>query len=133
MKLPSVVRTVVRLALAVVVAAAAMPLHAHDADARRAVRAGIVGYKLMTRDGKSDDDASASTATGNGQPGQADPGQADPAAAPAPSAASAAGKKFDEHTVAGCAPGMICTVCIAGCGSSTIVIVHAERPITRKE
>lgn len=131
MLLPSAFRLVVRLALAAVVAVAAIPLSSSDADAgRRAVRAGIVGYKAVTRDRQSDEGASAAKSTSDAQPDTAAATATVTDAAPATKVAST---KLNDDTVPGCAPGMICTVCIAGCGSSAIIIVHAERKLSRQK
>ena len=131
MLLPSAFRFAVRLALAAVVAVAAMPLTSGDADARRGVRAGVAGYRLMTRERNPDGSENAAASKSDAQPDDGAPPVE--SAAPAAPVATAAAKKLEDTTVPGCAPGMICTVCIAGCGSSNIIIVHAERRLTRQE
>lgn len=129
MFLPLSFRSAVRLGLAIVVAAAAMPLGSNEADARRGVRAGIAGYRALTYDRKAEGDAKAAASKGDGEQDDAQPA----AAAPEAAAEKVASAKPAAETIPGCAPGMICTVCIAGCGSSNIVIVHAERRPIRQE
>ncbi len=60
----------------------------------------------------------------------------DPAPAAAPAAIPRKGKarsQVAESAVPGCAPGNLCTVCVAGCGTHAVGIVHVGRNPARKE
>ena len=60
----------------------------------------------------------------------------EPEPTPAPAATPPKGKahkQFTEVVVPGCAPGHLCTVCVAGCGTHAQGIVHSGRDPARKE
>lgn len=57
----------------------------------------------------------------------------EPEPAPVAVAKKATRKPVVDLEVPGCAPGMLCTVCVAGCGGQSARIVHAERKVSRPE
>lgn len=126
---------------------AAQPFGASDAEAKRGFgRASLAGARVINRstekkeDGEEanqseedgDEEASKSSEAGtDGTAAVATEKAAVVTPATTPAAAPAVVLKPLDLDVPGCATGMMCTVCVAGCNGPTNGIVHATPKLQR--
>jgi hypothetical protein len=127
MTLQSTLQALARAFVGLALVAAALPLMTSDAEARRKVTADAAPAvrtinrsteeKSTEEPAATDEDATASSS-----------GDAAAPVARAQSVVKAKAAKVSKPAdieVPGCSPGMICTVCLAGCNGAVNVIVHA--------
>ena len=140
----SMLRTSLRLFIATAMVAVLMPLadHANARGSRSAAAAGKGVVVLNKLKNNQDQDAAteASEAPGNStedatavESAAADGGKPVARAQSVSVVGKAAAPEVEDAKVAGCAPGMMCTICIAGCSGPTDGIVHAERRTSRSQ
>lgn len=139
---------------------AAQPFGASDAEAKRgfgrAAVGGVSAYRAANRDNPSEDNSEQSNSADEQTPdaenadtpasetatrGDAKPEEAtsnEPATAavvtpvtPAPEAAKPVILKALVPDVPGCAAGMMCTVCVAGCNGTSNSIIHVMPKLNR--
>lgn len=127
MTLQSTLRDFARTFFALALVAASLPLMASDAEARRKISsAAVPAVRTINRnqEEKKAEDAEA-------QAEDATAASANDAAPPVARAQAmvkskaAPMSKAKDIEVPGCSPGMICTVCLAGCNGTVNVIVHS--------
>jgi hypothetical protein len=131
----SIFKALVRLAVAASLMAVMAPMSRHEAEAGRLVKrhgskagAAITGNSATAgaTERRVEDSAGAESEAGEGALHRADNGAPQsPLRASVARVLPAAPVVDNDEDVPGCAPGKLCTVCVAGCNSDTHAIVHS--------
>jgi hypothetical protein len=143
----SISKALLRMAFAALLVAVMAPMASHEVEAGRVGKrsSGGVGALLAGKAAAAvarDRVGSSSGAVEESESGPADhaggeeaaaSAQAAPARASVAQALKAASSVRKDVEVPGCAPGNLCTVCIAGCSGDINAIVHSVPKVQRDE
>jgi hypothetical protein len=128
MTLQSTLRAFARTFVGLALVAGSLPLMANDAEAGRRVSAASAApvVRTINRD-KEEKTTEEPAAQAEDVTASSDNEAAPPVARAQAVVKSKAAKvtRAKDIEVPGCSPGMICTVCLAGCNGAVNVIVHA--------
>ena len=140
MTLLSACRISARVLLGLAIFAASMPLSAGDAEARRVrVNPIGVGATIMRQNNRNSEASSSATESGGAEDATAGEAadnfgaDATPRAMAAKAGPAVTPPVNRDLEVEGCAVGMICIVCLAGCNGEPNIIVHAAPKASRHE
>ena len=127
MTMQSILRAVARTFVGLALVAGSLPLMANDAEAGRKISAADAAPVVRTINrNKEEKTTEEPAAQAEDATASSDNEAATPVARAQAVIKSKAAKVIPKDIeVPGCSPGMICTVCLAGCNGAVNVIVHA--------